>query len=107
MKSKGITDDIQKEIDKIIHEFNKTTLGDADRKFVARIHGKHLYLDFYEYGKDGPRCRLTYSGKMDNWDFAIFKYSSETYSKDWMFPGSEHIDGTVVGAMKAALEVYS
>ncbi len=44
---------------------------------------------------------------MDNWEFAIFKWSTETYDSDeWMFPGSGEIDGTVEGAMMAGLQAY-
>jgi hypothetical protein len=44
---------------------------------------------------------------MDNWDFAIFRYSREFYDPDeWMFPGAGHVDGTVEGAMRAGLEAY-
>lgn len=51
---------------------------------------------------------LTYTGDMDGWEFAIFKYSNERYNPDeWMFPGSEYIDGTVKGALKACVEAYS
>jgi hypothetical protein len=44
---------------------------------------------------------------MSHWDFAIFKYSDMKYDPDeWLFPGSQHIDGTIEGAMKAGLEAY-
>jgi len=44
---------------------------------------------------------------MNGWDFAIFKWSSETYDpNEWMFPGSGLVDGTVEGAMRAGLEAY-
>jgi hypothetical protein len=44
---------------------------------------------------------------MNGWDFAIFKWSMETYApNEWMFPGSELVDGTVEGAMRAGLEAY-
>jgi hypothetical protein len=50
---------------------------------------------------------LEYTGGIDNWDFAIFKYSDERYDpKEWFFPGAGHVDGTVEGAMKAGLEAY-
>ena len=51
--------------------------------------------------------RLKYEGKMDNWSFAVFKYSNERYDPDeWMFPGAFELDGTVEGALKAGLEIY-
>ena len=52
-------------------------------------------------------CRLTYTGDMEDWEFAIFKYSSERYDPDeWMFPGSGELDGSVEGAMRAGLAAY-
>lgn len=44
---------------------------------------------------------------MKNWDFAIYRYSTETYDDcDIFFPGDEYIDGTIEGAMKAGSETY-
>ena len=44
---------------------------------------------------------------MKDWEFAIFKWSSEEYDSDeWFFPGSQFVDGTIEGAMKAGLEAY-
>jgi hypothetical protein len=46
-------------------------------------------------------------GSIDNWDFAIFKYSDERYDpEEWFFTGANQVDGTVEGAMKAGLEAY-
>jgi hypothetical protein len=45
---------------------------------------------------------------MEDWSFAIYKYSDERYDEEeWFFPGSEHVDGTIEGAMKAGLEAYT
>jgi hypothetical protein len=42
-----------------------------------------------------------------NWEFAIFKWSTERYDPDeWFFPGAEYVDGTVEGAMMAGLHAY-
>jgi hypothetical protein len=44
---------------------------------------------------------------MNDWAFAIFKYSDERYAPDeWMFPGDEELDGTITGAMRAGLRAY-
>ena len=54
-----------------------------------------------------PRGRLTYTGDMNRWEFAIFKYSDERYDPDeWMFDGAGHLDGTVEGALKACMAAY-
>ena len=60
-----------------------------------------------EYGKISPVARLTYTGDMKEWEFAIFKWTREQYDPDeWFFPGSNLFDGTIEGAMKAGLEAY-
>jgi hypothetical protein len=51
--------------------------------------------------------RLEWTGDMGKWGFAVFKYSRETYDADeWMFPGSDLLDGTIEGAMKAGHKIY-
>ena len=43
---------------------------------------------------------------MDNWEFAIYKYSSNAYSPAEFFPGIEFVDGTIEGALNAGDEAY-
>lgn len=51
--------------------------------------------------------RLKYNGQMDNWDFAVFRYSREIYDTDeFMLPGAEELDGSIEGALKAGMELY-
>lgn len=70
--------------------------------------GSYLYLNRKEASADGPISRLKYNGSMKDWDFEIFKWSSESYSDDlFMMPGEKFIDGTIEGAMKAGDELYS
>ncbi len=107
MKQKAIPDEVRKEVEQIIERFNSRISRISECHYVSRFHGKYLYLDRSDYGNIGAICRLTYTGKMDSWKFAIFKWSSETYDpEEWMFPGSDLVDGTVEGAMKAGLEAY-
>ncbi len=107
MKTKGIPKEIKEKVESIINKFNKKAFKKSDCYYKARFKGKYLYLDRCDYGKIGPICRLTYNGNIDDWDFAIFKWSKEIYDPhEWMFPGSENIDGTIEGAMKAGLEAY-
>lgn len=52
-------------------------------------------------------CRLTYNGDLEKMDFAIYKYSSEKYDpSEFSFPGSNHVDSSLEGAMKARLKAY-
>lgn len=102
-----IPEDIHEQADKVVADFNQTVIKNPQCYYVTRYSGHHLYLDRYNNGPVGPICRLQYQGSMDNWEFAIYKYSRERYDPDeWLFPGSGWIDGTIVGAMKAGIEAY-
>jgi len=107
MKAKGIPDDVKSKVRDIIEEFNQNVLRGRDCNYLARFKGKYLYLDRSDYGNIGPIFRLTYTGNMNKWDFAIFRWSSERYDpEEWMFPGNQYLDGTIEGAMKAGIEAY-
>jgi hypothetical protein len=107
MSRKPIPDQIKSAVNEIVASFNRTVLKDPHSYYVARYRGQYLYLDRFDYGRVGPICRLTYTGAMDQWEFATYKYSDARYDPDeWLFPGSGHIDGTIEGAMKAGLEAY-
>jgi len=104
-----IPKEIQQEVAKIIDEFNKKNFSGYNNEvaYYAEYKGKFLYLLRKEFRNISPVARLTYTGDIKEWDFAIFKWSSERYDPDeWFFPGEEFVDGTVEGAMKAGLEAY-
>ena len=104
-----IPKEIKQEITNIIDDFNKSNFHDymEDLAYFAEFKGKFLYLIRKEFGKISPIARMTYTGDIKNWDFAIFKWSREAYDpEEWLFPGVEHVDGTIEGAMKAGLEAY-
>jgi hypothetical protein len=66
-----------------------------------------MYLDYEGSQGKEKRARLKYNGKMDDWDFAIFKWSTEKYDADeFFFSGAEELDGTIEGAMKAGYLAY-
>jgi hypothetical protein len=107
MSRKTIPEQLKREVEEIVADFNRKVLQDPNSSYVARYRGQYLYLDRVAYGRVDPICRLTYTGARDKWEFAIYKYSDERYDPDeWVFPGSEHLDGTIEGAMKAGLEAY-
>lgn len=106
MSAKSIPDNVKKEVNAIIERFNEGS-GDPTCFYRARFRGLYLYLDRSDFGQIGPICRLKYTGDMNKWEFAIYKWSSERYDPDeWFFPGCEHVDGTVEGAMLAGLNAY-
>jgi hypothetical protein len=104
---KAIPEHVKRWADEAIQRFNEMVIVDPDFSYVARYRGGYLYLDRSEHGQQTPIARLTYTGSTDDWEFAIYKYSNEKYDPDeWLFPGSEHLDGTIEGAMRAGLEAY-
>jgi hypothetical protein len=106
--TRGIPDEVKMDVEAIVQHFNTTVIRNPHCLYVPRYKGKFLYLDRQDYGRLSPICRLEYTGKMEKWYFAIYKYSDERYDEEeWFFPGSEHVDGTIEGAMKAGLEAYT
>jgi hypothetical protein len=105
--TRGIPDAVKTEVEAVVQHFNTTVLRNPHCLYVPRYRGKFLYLDRQDYGRQHPICRLEYTGKMEDWSFAIYKYSDERYDEEeWFFPGAGHVDGTLEGAMKAGLEAY-
>jgi len=103
----GIPEQIKQQADEIVASFNTTVIKDPNYFFATRYKGNYLYLARYDNDHLSPICRLKYTGRIDQWEFAIYKYSDERYDpEEWFFPGSGHVDGTIVGAMKAGLEAY-
>jgi len=101
--------EIQEEAIRIIDLYNQEEFGDEieDLSYVPEFKGKFLYLKRKEFGNISPVARLTYTGKMTEWEFTIFKWSTERYDPDeWSFPGTEYIDGTIEGALEAGMEAY-
>jgi hypothetical protein len=107
MERKRLPNDVKMQVAEIVERFHATELRDPRCRYVPRYRGRFLYLDREDYGRLHPICRLEYTGKMDDWSFAIYKYSDERYDdQEWFFPGSGHVDGTIEGAMRAGLKAY-
>jgi len=105
--TRGIPDEVKTHVAAMVEHFNTTAIRNPHCIYVPRYRGKFLYLDRRDYGRLSPICRLEYTGKMEDWSFAIYKYSDERYdAEEWFFPGAEHVDGTIAGAMQAGLEAY-
>jgi hypothetical protein len=104
---KVIPDEVRAQVEARVEAFNRDVVQNPHTFFSVWFRGKHAYLYRDDYGHVGPRARLAYSGDMEKWDFAIFKYSDEVYDpEEWMFPGAGHLDGTVEGALRAAMKAY-
>jgi hypothetical protein len=77
-------------------------------EYVPRFRGAYLYLDRIDYYERPSKiCRLEWTGTIDKWEFAVYKYSENHYDpNEWMFPGFGEVDGTISGAMKAGNRAY-
>ncbi len=107
MARQGIPVEVKKQVEAIVDRFNREVIRDPSQFFVLRYRGTYVYLDRGEWSRAFQRGRIKYTGAMDEWGFAIFKYSTGSYDPDeWMFPGSGYLDGTVEGALKACVEAY-
>ena len=108
MTKSTIPEEIREKANSIISEFNKKTFKkNSGLEYNAKFTGNFLYLNRIEGDYNSPIARLKYTGKFDKWQFAIFKCSSETYDPDeFFFPGSQHLNGTIEGALKAGNEAY-
>ncbi len=96
MPAKSIPKEVREQVKAIVDRFNRNVLADSERSYIPRFRGKHLYLDREDFGSVGPICRLEYTGDMKEWQFAIYKYSSEQYDpEEWFFPGEQFVDGTI------------
>jgi hypothetical protein len=103
MATKRIPDGVKAQMNEIVAQFNERS-NNPTCYYVARFRG--LYLDRSDFGRIGPICRLKYTGDMNSWEFAIFKWSTERYVTNEWFTGDEYVDGTVEGAMMAGLHAY-
>ncbi len=108
MAKKSIPAHVKSEVNKIIDRFNREDLKEFHCMYIPGFKGSNLYLDRDDGAESpSPICRLRYTGDMNKWEFEIYKYSSGQYDPDeWMFPGSECVNGTVEGALKAGMEAY-
>lgn len=98
---------VKEEALRAIEHFNTKELDGTGYRYIPRFKGACLYLDRDDFGTIGHICRLKYMGPEEGWNFAIYKYSNERYDEqEWLFPGSDWVDGTVEGALKAGMEAY-
>jgi hypothetical protein len=107
MSATAIPVEAKEEALRIIARFNQEVLAGSERCYVPRFKRKYLYLDREDSGSVEPICRLEYNRRKRLWEFAIYKYSADRYDpEEWLFPGSELVDGTIEGALKAGMQAY-
>lgn len=104
----GIPAEVKEQVEKRIETFNRTVINDPNCRYQARYMGSSLFLDRVDDNLGETKiCRLKFTGDLEDWDFAIYRYSREVYDPDeWLFPGGEFVNGTLEGAMRAGLKAY-
>jgi hypothetical protein len=70
-----------------------------DSRLEASVRGRFCYVSY----EGGPLCRLGYRGQLEEWDFAIFKYSSQRYGELELAPDCD----SVVHCVDRALHAYN
>ena len=106
MAKKAIPKNVRREVEHIVRQFNRTEL-DEGIEYQTRYKGKYVYVARKDRSYTSEVFRLTYTGEMDNWDFAIFRHTTDRYHPDeWFFPGEELVDGTIEGALRAGMKAY-
>jgi hypothetical protein len=88
------------------HLVNKLKLTTAA---LGTETGRNLSVEFkgvfaFVFEDRAPLCRLKYIGKEGKWGFAIFKWSTETFSAgEFGFP----LSGSIRQCIEVALNAYS
>jgi hypothetical protein len=131
MKKQVIPTNIQTAIQQIVDNYNKSN----KTGYMVNFKGKYCYLSRMD-NRDKERDafltaakmlglpsnllnqqatvetkigRLEWTGDMENWNFAVFLYSKERYDDGealFFMPGSNLLDGTIEGAMRAGHKIY-
>lgn len=70
-----------------------------DPELEAFVRGRFCYI----YYAEGPLCRLGYRGDVEEWDFAIYKYSNRSYGDLELAPSYD----TVRACVDRALHAYN
>ena len=72
-------------------------IGDPDLELLENV-GRYCYITH----AGSPLCRLGYRGELDVWDFAIYKYSTQSYAPGTdLFPLYDEINRCFRTAMNA------
>jgi predicted XRE-type DNA-binding protein len=98
---------IQGELGRRANDFSEQ-IRDGYR-YLADARGKFVYLCRMKPGDRfyTPLGRLTYEGNVDNMTFVLLNSSTGKYDpKLDDFPGAEHLDGTIEGALWAIIAAY-
>ena len=98
-----------------VETFNKTNKTNYQVSFkgkfcyISRVDKKQLFWGLFGGGSSEETHigRLAYSDNIESMEFAVYKYSRESYdANEFFFPGAGKLDGTIEGALRAGFEIY-
>ena len=107
MKEYTVPIDIQGELSERARKFSEQLK--LKYRYFPDARGKFIYLARMKPGDVFYQRlgRLTYDGDKENMKFVIFNFSSKKYDIEaLLFPGFQHLDGTIEGALQALTEAY-
>lgn len=68
-----------------------------DSRLEAYVRGRYCYVSY----RGEPLCRLGYRGQLEEWDFAIYKYSTQRYGELDLAPERDSVHECVDLALHA------
>jgi hypothetical protein len=68
-----------------------------DGRLEAYVRGRFCYVSY----SGGPLCRLGYRGELEEWDFAIYKYSTRRYGELELAPDQDSVRECIERALHA------
>lgn len=68
-----------------------------DSLLEASVRGRFCYVSY----SGGPLCRLGYRGELEEWDFAIYKYSTQRYGELELAPTYDTVRECIDRALHA------
>ena len=71
--------------------------GFKDWRLEAYVRGRYGYVSY----RGEPLCRLGYRGQLEQWDFAIYKYSTQRYGELELAPERDSVHECVDRALHA------
>jgi len=98
--SRNLKDQVEDELD-----HHASTRWPQLEEVTIRWRGSHGYLTGYLTEHDGiPLCRIAYLGSPEQWEFAIYRASTQTYQESVLPSGSTI--GTPQEALDCACGLY-
>jgi hypothetical protein len=107
-KSVKVPEDVKEAVLQRVQAFNKVHKTDFQVVFKKQYcFLSKVFPSFWSKPVETKLGRLEWTGDIEKWKFAVFRYGRSFYDPDeFMFDGAQKLDGTIEGAMRAGIELY-